>query len=363
MPKIPRPFIPLMAGFECSSFRRSDGVRLDLVAATGHEEFAEQDFCMLADLGITTAREGLRWHIIEAERGTRHWESADKIMRAARAAGIEIIWDILHFGLPDWVNPFHPDFPSIMADFAGEFATRAGPGIYVPVNEISFMAWAGGDAEYMYPYATGRGPELKQALCRASIAAIHAIRSACPSAVIMAVEPMIKVHAATPLETVAALRFDNAQFEAVDMLMGRLQPDLGGAPSMVDILGVNHYPHSQWFVDRTTVPWASPRWLRLSALLDEMYRRYHLPLLLAETGCEGHDRSVWFDYVVSECETAVRNKIPLLGICLYPILSHVAWTGERYCANGLWDGDSPERVIFAPLAEAISRQMACAASP
>lgn len=345
-----------MAGFECSSFRRSDGVRLDLVAATDHDRFAERDFAMLVDMGITTVREGLRWHVIEADRGVRDWASAELIIQAARAAGVEIIWDILHFGLPDWLNPFHTDFPSIFADFAGEFAELAGPGIYVPVNEISFMAWAGGDAEYMYPYATGRGPQLKQALCRATIAASHAIRSACQTAVIMAVEPMIKVHAETPRNTVTALRLDNAQFEAIDILTGRLHPELGGTPSLIDVLGVNHYPHSQWFVDRTTVSWKSARWTALSALLYEVYQRYELPLLLAETGCEGDARPSWFDYVMTECDAALKDDVPLLGVCLYPIVSHIAWTGERYCPNGLWDGHSPDRLIFAPLAAAISRR-------
>jgi Beta-galactosidase len=357
--KVSRPSIPLMAGFECSSFRRSDGTRIDMVAATDHDINAERDFQMLVDIGITTVREGLRWHLIERSRGYRDWSSADRIIEAARAAGVEIIWDMMHFGLPDWVNPFHPDFPQIFSGFAGEFAERVGPGIYVPVNEISFMAWAAGDVEFMYPYSKGRGPDLKRALCRASIAAIHAIRSACPQAIIMAVEPMIKVHSRSATDTTNALQCDAAQFEAVDILTGRLNPELGGASSLIDILGVNHYPHSQWFADRTTVPWQSGNWMALSKLLSRAYARYQLPLLLAETGCEGDERAGWLDYVIQECAVAEQKNIPLLGICIYPILSHIAWTGERYCPNGLWDGEPPNRQIFKPLAEIIFRQKGC----
>jgi beta-glucosidase/6-phospho-beta-glucosidase/beta-galactosidase len=351
--------IPLMAGFECSSFRRSDGVRIDMVAATHHEQFAERDFLMVSDVGITTVREGLRWHKIERRRGYRDWSSADRIINAARATGVEIIWDLLHFGLPDWINPFHPDFPDAFADFAGEFAERAGAGVYVPVNEISFMAWAAGDAEFMYPYSTGRGRDLKRALCSASIAAINKIRTSVPNAIIMAVEPMIKVHARSPEELPAAFEFDEAQFESVDMLLGKTDPDLGGSHSLIDILGVNHYPHSQWYVDRSTVSWQGQSWTPISTLLARVYRRYQIPLLLSETGSEGHQRADWLEYVLSQCAIARHQNIPVEGVCLYPILSHIAWTGERYCPNGLWDGRSPDRQIFEPLANSVLRQTAC----
>src|SRR5690606_1686237 len=54
-----------MAGFECSTHRRADGRRLDLVAATAHDRLAAADYRQVRDLGLTTARDGLRWHLIE----------------------------------------------------------------------------------------------------------------------------------------------------------------------------------------------------------------------------------------------------------------------------------------------------------
>ena len=38
------------AGFECSSHRRRDGVRLDLIRATGHDKHVEQDYRQCRDL-------------------------------------------------------------------------------------------------------------------------------------------------------------------------------------------------------------------------------------------------------------------------------------------------------------------------
>jgi hypothetical protein len=55
------------AGFECSTHTLQTGRRLDLVASTGHDRLAERDFARLKTLEILTAREGLRWHLIERE--------------------------------------------------------------------------------------------------------------------------------------------------------------------------------------------------------------------------------------------------------------------------------------------------------
>ncbi|MEP7037682.1 MAG: beta-glucosidase, partial [Acidobacteriota bacterium] len=52
-------------GFECSTHRNFQNRRLDVIAATRHEEFAESDYQMLLKAGMKTARDGIRWHLIE----------------------------------------------------------------------------------------------------------------------------------------------------------------------------------------------------------------------------------------------------------------------------------------------------------
>ena len=59
----------LQAGFECSSHRRKDGVRLDLIRATSHDKHVVQDYSACAELGFRTLRDGLRWHLIERAPG------------------------------------------------------------------------------------------------------------------------------------------------------------------------------------------------------------------------------------------------------------------------------------------------------
>src|SRR5215208_6631364 len=78
------------AGFECSSHRRRDGVRLDLIRATSHDKHVFEDYSVLAELGFRTLRDGLRWHLIEAASGKFDWSSWTPALEAAerfRAAG------------------------------------------------------------------------------------------------------------------------------------------------------------------------------------------------------------------------------------------------------------------------------------
>src|SRR5947199_885656 len=73
------------AGFECSTHRLRSGRRLDLIAATQHDRFAQLDYARLQRQGIRLAREGVRWHLVEATPGRYDFSSVLPIMRAARA--------------------------------------------------------------------------------------------------------------------------------------------------------------------------------------------------------------------------------------------------------------------------------------
>jgi hypothetical protein len=103
------------------------------------------------------------------------------MLRAAEAAGTQVAWDLCHYGWPDGLDVFSAAFVDRLARYAAAFArlhleeTGRAP-VVCPVNEISFLAWAGGDMARMNPWARGRGHELKRQLARAAIAATHAVR-------------------------------------------------------------------------------------------------------------------------------------------------------------------------------------------
>ncbi|CAN5739588.1 hypothetical protein BH18ACI5_BH18ACI5_27850 [soil metagenome] len=41
-----------------------------MIAATQHDRFIEQDYARLREVGITSARDTVRWHLIERSGGS-----------------------------------------------------------------------------------------------------------------------------------------------------------------------------------------------------------------------------------------------------------------------------------------------------
>ncbi|MFN2412140.1 MAG: beta-glucosidase [Pyrinomonadaceae bacterium] len=355
-----------MGGFECSSHRSNRGRRLDLIASTRHEEFAYEDYARLRKCGILTARDGLRWHLIERAPGKYDFSSVDRQIAAARANGVQIVWDVFHYGYPDNLDIFSSEFIRRFAAYSAALtqflrAETGEPLILCPINEISFFAWIAGSEGIFFPYTKRRGRSLKRQLVRAAVASVEAIKDVAPSTQIIFTDPAIHVVPSgnSLAELRAAENYRRSQFQAFDMLLGRVEPELGGHENMIDILGLNYYFHNQWrHPSRRKIPLGHGRYRPLREILTEYYARYGKPMFIAETGIEDERRPDWFRYVCDEIYALQQTEIPLLGICLYPIVNHPGWADNRHCHNGLWDyaDDKGEREIYEPLANEIVRQ-------
>lgn len=353
-------------GFECSTHMHRSGKRLDLVAATCHDRFALRDYQRLHDLGIRTARDGVRWHLIETSPYRYEFSSLVPMVRAARTAGTQVIWDLFHYGWPADLDLFSPEFVKRFAAFAHEVAIvvayeTEGTPYFTPVNEISFFSWAAGEAGVFYPFLTGRGVEIKHQLVRASIAAMDAVRSVLPQARFVHVEPLINIvfNPDTPFaERLAGEAHKRAQYDGWDMIAGRLCPELGGAPEYLDIVGGNYYVHNQWVHNGMFIDRGDPRYRPFSEMLRDVYERFRRPLFVSETGIEGDMRPEWLAYVASEAAVAIQRGVPVEGVCLYPIVNHPGWEDDRHCHNGLWDycDGSGQREAYLPLADELRRQ-------
>lgn len=363
-----------MAGFECSSHINSAGTRLDMIAEMQHDEFCTEDYRRLSEVGILTARDGLRWHRID-QGGVYDWSSWIPMLEAARRENLQVIWDLFHYGWPDDLDLFSPAFIHRFARFAGSAARfhrehSDDVAFYSPMNEISFFSWAA-TRSLMYPYAQGRDAELKRQLARAAIAAIEAIRVVDPNARFVAPEPLIHnvpPHS-EPWNTAPAQVQRDGQFEAWDMLAGRVERDLGGAESCLDIVGVNFYAANQWEVPGgCKLHWDAgsndPRWMPLHELLIEVYARYRRPVLIAETSHYGTGRAAWLHEIAREVSLALRHGLPLEGVCLYSILDRFDWEDRTHWHNcGLWDlcpngNGQYERVLNTSYAQALREAQA-----
>ena len=355
----------LIGGFECSTHLRTDGRRLDLIASTRHDARALEDYRLLQRHGMDTCRDGLRWHLIERAPGRYDWSSWLPMLRAQRATGIEIIWDLLHWGYPPDLDIWSPRFVDRFAAFARAAARVAADvgvsgGWWVAVNEMSFWSWAGGDTGGWPPFAHGRGYELKVQLARAAIAATAEVRTVDPAARFATSEPLIAVRApngAPPHVVADATGHHEAQYQAVDMLVGMREPQLGGSRQLVDLVGCNHYTNNQWFVGGPPIVPGQPRYTPVRELLTEAHARYRCPVFVSETGCEGSFRSAWLSYVANEVACARDGGAEIVGLCLYPVLDHAGWDDDRPCPNGLFDGLS-DRAPYAPLVDEVAAQVA-----
>nr|WP_312508183.1 family 1 glycosylhydrolase [Pseudomonas luteola] len=356
-----------LGGFECSTHRRFDNRRLDLIQATAHDRFAKADFARLRTHRIQAARDGVRWHLIETRPGFFDWSSLLPQVKAAREEGVQIVWDLCHYGWPDDIDIWYPGFVERFERFTKAVATfMRDEGIevpfYCPVNEISFWAWGGGDTGQFNPKGVKRGAELKHQLIRASIAAIEAIRGVAPKARFVQADPLINVIPASgrAADREAAEAYRQSQFEAWDMLCGKAWPGLGGKAEYLDIVGLNFYSDNQWFNGGKTVFRDDPLYRPLRGMLAEVYARYQRPLMIAETGAESEARPSWLAYVCEEVRNAMTQDIPVEGICLYPILDYPGWNDERVCEVGLYGYADPQghRAIYSPLAEELERQQA-----
>jgi hypothetical protein len=354
-----------LGGFECSCHRLADGRRLNLTRSTRHDELASDDYDRLRSAGMSACRDGVSW--VEVERSEGHYDlsSLGPMLRAAEQRGVRVVWDLMHFGWPDHADVFAVDFATRFASYAAAVARfvageTESPAMFTPVNEMSFLAWAGGDVRCMNPFEAARGVELKAQLVRATIEAIDAIRAVSPSARFLQPEPVIHIVAdeAHP-KTWRRVESDNLlQYQAWDMLSGRVWPSLGGRPEYLDIIGVNFYPDNEFMLDGTTVRLGQPGYKPFSRMLLDVWARYGRPMIVSETGSEGDARGPWIRHVCDEAALAMASGCELHGITLYPVVSHPGWGDDRNCRNGLWDyEDSPgDRRLFPPLAEEITRQ-------
>jgi beta-glucosidase/6-phospho-beta-glucosidase/beta-galactosidase len=356
-----------LGGFECSTHRLRNGKRLDLVHSTRHDQFAASDFRLLQRHGIFSVREGLRWHLIEPQPNHFDFSTAHTIIDAACETGAQVIWDVWHYGWPDDIDIFSPEFVTRFTKFATaaaeQLSAKIDEPLICPINEISFFSWAGGDGGIFNPFARDRGNEIKRQLVRATIESIEAMRQINPGITFFHIDPMINVLARnpTPENFDAANAYHRSQYEAYDMIAGRQSPELGGKEDLIDVVGVNYYIHNQWTYPgeggSMIVP-SDSRYRHVRDLLQETFEHYRKPLFVAETGIEDETRPAWLRYLCNEVFAAIANGVPVHGVCLYPIVNHPGWEDDRHCYNGLFDSadDRGHREAFEPLALELARQ-------
>jgi hypothetical protein len=336
-----------LAGFEGTTGFNAHGVWIDQVAATQHDHFADLDYRLLREVGIGAVREAVRWPLVS--RGGRYdFSSLRPFLAAARTHEVDVIWDLFHFGYPADADPFAADFSARFAEYChavGRHLARESDARlwFTPVNEPSYFAWAGGEAALFAPHARGRGPELKRQLAIAGLRGVEALKAACPGCGIVSVDALCHVVAPRGRPDLAeAVRHFNESvvFESLDVLAGVREPDLGGSPEHLGMVGLNYYWTNQWELggDATPIAEDDERRLPLRDLVRRAWRRYRRDVLIAETSHVGGRRASWLRELGVEAEALLDEGVPLRGVCLYPVLGMPEWHArDQWAEMGLWD--------------------------
>jgi hypothetical protein len=300
---------------------------------------------MLAEIGCVGIRDAARWYVTHPAPHTFDWTWLDRVVAAAEKYNLKLYLDLWHYGYPDWLDLMAPDAPDHFAEFAREIARRYPTMTHWCIaNEPSVLIDWGGRTGRWRPFLRGPKNEerLRLQICRCIIQASKAVLEVDPDALLILPEPW---HA---WKTRPRLTYDK-QAEVIDTVMGKLNPELGGSPELVTIIGLNHYNDDE-------IP-------PFHILLEETVARWpDKPLWLTETSGPPHRfRQVeWFWWVIDEMLLAQLNGIDVPVLTWAPAMSMFDWIDETMQhPHGIWVMDKDYNRVpngFMPEAIALARQ-------
>lgn len=368
-------------------FTDGDGVRrttrVDELGGCGHLQRMEQDCADVALIGAGVLRYGMPWQRTEVEPGVYDWSLWDRALAAAESAGLEVVVDLCHFGLPDhlcgadsthagftdpvWVDAFLRYVEAFLARYRG-------PRWFTPVNEPTTTAfcsalWGAWNDGLTSVEDYGRALVLCELADALAAAAILADRPAWfPGAEALSIPAL--VHPARQDEAEAKL---SQWFASLDLRTGHpLDPGaealLAAVPdTWLDrlsavagtegiIVGHDIYPVSvqafgsvdddpvELTIDDRVDAWAG--------FARRCHNRYGLPLWVAETsnlGLDPGDGPSWLDALGCACGDLRADGVDVRGICWYSRGDQLDWdtalvppAGE-VTRVGLFDMDRRER--------------------
>lgn len=376
------PPLELWGGVECTVVRIGDDYR-DQIVETGHS-IRLADIDAVAALGIRTVRYPIIWERVAPDSPDQldfSWH--DERLRRLRDLGIKVIGGLVHHGSgPRYTSLLDPDFPAKLAHYAREVAQRY-PWIemWTPVNEPLTTARFSCLYGHWYPHHQNF-PDFLRALvgeCHGSLLAMRAIREIIPQAAHVATEDLGKTFATERLAHQA--RHENERrWLSLDLLSGRVDEghtfwralseagcdeavlaDLRSGEGKPDIIGINHYPTSERYLDERTdryegqpvgsngrESYCDLEAVRMPHLADEVgpaarlreaWERYRLPLAITEVhhGCTRDEQVRWLDHMWSAAETVRDEGVDIRAVTLWSLFGNVDWRSLLTRREGIYD--------------------------
>ncbi len=335
-------------GIENSYPTIATGKRIDQMAKSGHYARFSEDFGLVREMGIDALRYGPPYYRVHTGPDRFDWSSADDPMNALHEMNIEVIADLCHFGVPDWLEGFQDAaFPVLFAGYARAFARRY-PWVkyYTPVNEIficaSFSSLRGFWNECLASeeaFATAT-----RNLCMAHELAVEAILSERPDAIIVQGESIEHFHPTGAKAQAHADRENAFKWLALDLTTGReLAPGMAGflnrnGVSSNDLsyfrerravgqrwLGLDYYPTCEHRITGRGTHTIKRQAMGFGALARQNYDRYQLPLFHCETYRVNGMAVSWLRTQWSEVLSLRADGIPVHGFTWYSLTDQIDW--------------------------------------
>lgn len=363
-------------GIECSYPTINHGkTRRDMLAECGHYENFKLDFELVKNLGLKVLRYGLPYYSIHQAPGKYDWSFADEAMAEINRLGIVPIMDLLHFGVPDWLENFqNPELPVHFADYAKAFAERY-PWVryYTPVNEIYVCARISAkEGSWNEQLKSDKGfvTAIKH-LCAASIMANHEIARARPDCIIIQSETAEYTHELRAVPSLEIKLANKQRFLALDLLYAH-QPDadicfylldngmtreeydwfMAGEPPGYQIMGNDYYGRNERIIKPDGSLCAAEDVLGWYQITHEYHERYKKPVMHTETNEFDSQRApVWLHKQWANILRMRADGIPVLGFTWYSLTDQIDWDtnlaekNNRVNECGLFDLNRKIRLV------------------
>lgn len=368
-PHNPAPPLEMWGGLECTVNRVRDRF-LDQMELNGHARRIE-DLDRFAELGITAIRYPVLWERTAPDDPlSADWSWSDSRLARLRELGIRPIVGLVHHGSgPMGTDLLHPEFPAMLARYAGAVAERY-PWVmdYTPVNEPLTTARFSALYGHWYPHRSDESSFFRAVLtqCQGVAAAMRAIRRVNPDARLIQTEDMGEIFARPELAAQAAYE-NERRWLSLDLLTGRVVPGhsfwerlmdagiteaelrpLSEEPCSPDLVGINHYLTSERWLDERLERY--PEWshggngeqvyadieaVRVCSdgpggwkrLLQAAWDRYGLPLAATEVhlGCSREEQLRWVAEVWSTAQELRAEEVDFRAVTVWSLLGAFGW--------------------------------------
>lgn len=337
-------------GIECSNPTIDNGrIRRDLLEECGHYKYWQDDLGLVRDMGLKVLRYGLPIHKTFLGPNRYDWDFADAVMAEMKRLQITPILDLLHFGLPDWLQNFqNPEFPIHFADYADAVAVRY-PHVryYTPVNEIYVSArLSGRDGVWNEQLKTERGfvTALKH-LVAASILANQCIAKRRPDCVIVQSESAEYVHQVRAASAPKVTLDNSLRLLSLDLLYAH-RPDsdvmlycldngltreeydwfMAGEPPGYQVMGNDYYGKNEHLLLPDGSMSQGEDVLGWYQITKQYYDRYRKPVMHTETNHFDPEKApnwLWKQWM--NVLQMRGDGVPVLGFTWYSLIDQIDW--------------------------------------